>query len=423
MTKISAGIKELDIVPGTRIFVAPRKTKDVVTIEGSVIGGKSHVSAYQEMVPVMAAMLLDAGTKTKTKDVLRESLAARGATLAFYAKGERIHFRGSCLPEDLALLIRTLSECLGESVFPKEEVEIARELLLGELTEEKSDTRAQAAAALTRAVFDKTHPNYSTQTQVRMRSVEGIERKDLTAFAKNLGKEGLLLAIVGDVTLPAATKALQSLKKLPKGVGVIPEVPVNAKAPVASESLVTIANKANIDVYIGTSLGISVHDPRFIPLMYLSDMLGARGFSGHLMQTIRERDGLTYGIYAMHTGFEDGRDGMFRIWATFSPDTFRKAVSRTFEELEIFFTTKLTEEAIEERKDRLVGAFLMSLATTDGLAAVLHKLGLDGRPLSFLDTYPALIRAMTRAQIQEAAALVRRDALSLAAAGTFADKA
>ena len=423
MSTLVRTIKELEIVQGARIFVAPRKTKDVVTLEGSVIGGASLVSEYKRMVPAFAANLLDAGTKTKTKDALRESLAARGATLSFCAKGERMHFYGSCLPEDLNLLVKTLVECLGESVFPKEEIETVREIVLGELAEEKSDTKAEAAAALTRAVYDAKHPNYIQTTALRERSVRAIDRKDLVSFAKHLGSGGLVLAVVGDVTIDDATKALQNLKRLPKGTSNVATAPMNAKVQTTSETFVRIAGKANIDTYLGASVPLTVQDSHYVPFMFLSDMLGSRGFSGHLMQTIRERDGLTYGIYTMHTGFDDNRDGLFRIWATFSPDTFARAVTLTRKEIALFFKTKLTEEAVEARKERLIGGYLMSLSTTGGLASALHRIGREGRSLAYLDQYPEILREMTLSQIREAAALIPLTKLSLTASGTFADKA
>jgi len=422
MTNLRKQIREVEIVPGARVFIAPRKTKDVVTIEGSVIGGKSLVSEYKTMTPWMTAELLDAGTKTKTKDALRETLASRGASLSFTARGERTYFYASCLPEDLAVLLKIIAECLGESVFPKEELETVRKIALGELADEKSDTKIQAATALSRAVYDPEHPNFLLSTAVRERSASGIERKDITQYAKNLGGSSLIMAIVGDVTEEAALKALQSFKRLPKGTPSIPEKPANAKKQSPKEEHIHIPNKANIDVYFGASIPLTVRDPRYIPFTFMSDMLGGRGFSGHLFSTIREREGLTYGIYALHSGFEDGRDGMFRIWATFSPDTFRKAVDLTHKEMRIFLKEKLTRDAVEEQKGRLIGRYLLGLSSTSGLASTLHTLAREGRELSFLDTYPDLIERMTLEEVAEAGSLVPLDALTVVAAGTFADR-
>jgi predicted Zn-dependent peptidase len=89
----------------------------------------------------------------------------------------------------------------------------------------------------------------------------------------------------------------------------------------------------------------------------------------------------------------------------------------------LFFKSNIKEEAVQGHKERLIGGFLLGLSTTGGLVSALHKIGREGKPLSYLDEYPELLRSMTLEQIKEAADLIPLNQLSVAAAGTFADKA
>lgn len=418
MSKIAALVKEIGVIPGARVFVAPRKTKDVVTVEGSVMGGLSHVG--NRMVPDFAAELLDAGTSLKSKEQIREALAARGISLTFSALADRLYFSGSCLPEDLSFLLSTIAECLSDASFPKREVEVARTRLLGELEEEKTDTKTQASITLLRALYEVGHPNYSDTTLEKEASLKAATRADLLSFRKKLGREGMVLAVVGDVSSELVVRACTPLKKLPEGSAKEVSYAPNKKLAPATRKLVSIKDKANIDTFFGVSVPYTYNDPRFEAFGFFCDMLGGKGlFTGHLMRAVREREGLTYGIYALPGGFEHARDGIFRIWATFSPATFRKAVDITQKEIEVFLKTGLTKNAIEERKQKLLGSFVVGLSTTRGLAAALHKVGREGKPLSYLDEYQKMIEAMTLEDVESVAKEIDFKRLVVAAAGTF----
>jgi zinc protease len=417
--RIADGIveKQLD---GARIFVARTGVKDLVYLEGSVLGGWDMLPRRKGEVSVLAAELLDAGTKTRSKKIIREALAARGAALTFSAGDERTYFRGSCLPEDLPLLLSIVGECLGEATFPLAEVKTAKERIHGELVEEKTDTRVQAAIALSRLMYDDTHVNYEETTDERIRDLAKSERSDLVSFKKALGRGGLVLAIVGDIETDAALRAAQKmLPKLSKGTEEAPVKTENTKEQKEAVCLVPVADKANIDVFIGAALPLTYNDPLYLPYIVLTEMLGGRGFTSHLMYTIRERDGLTYGVYSRPTGFTGGSDGAFQVWATFSPAKYEESVAALRKEISIFFKTGVTEAALASRKEEMTGLYAVGLSTSRGLAATLHQIGRRHRQLSYMDDYLTLLQAVTLDDIQNAAALIPLKKLSLAAAGTF----
>jgi zinc protease len=405
---------------GARVFVAPTSIKDLVYVEGSVLGGWNMLPRTKGEVSVLAAEILDAGTKNKSKNVIRESLASRGASLTFSSGDERTYFRGSCLPEDLNTLLATIAECLGEAAFPQAEVRSAKERINGELTEEKNDTRVQAAIALSRLMYDTLHSNYEETTEERIRDLALAERTDVVGFKKYLGQGGLVLVITGDVDPKKAHKAAEaSFKKLPIGTSAAPDKTHNTRKQEPQEIKINIADKANIDVFIGAALPLTYNDPLYLPFIVLTEMLGGRGFTSHLMNTIRERDGLTYGVNSRPTGFTGGAEGAFQIWATFSPGRYEESVAALRREIDIFFKTGITKENLRARQEEMSGLYAVGLSTTRGLAGALHQMGRRHRELSYIDEYLALLNAVTLDDLWAAAALIPLRSLSLAAAGTF----
>ncbi|MDB5195249.1 MAG: Zinc protease [Parcubacteria group bacterium] len=405
---------------GARIFAARTGVKDLVYIEGSVHGGWNMLPRRQGELSVLAAELLDAGTKGKSKDQIRESLASRGASLSFSSGDERTYFRGSCLPEDISRLISVLVECLGEASFPLGEVKTAKNRIHGELVEERNDTRVQAAIALSRLMYDPKHHNYEETTNERIADLKKTERPGLIAFKKMLGYGGLVLAIVGDIDAEAALiLAEKAFKKLPGGTKEAPSKTPNTRAQEGQITLVPITDKANIDVFIGASIPLTYNDPLYLPFILLTEMLGGRGFTSHLMATVRERDGLTYGVNSRPTGFTGGADGAFQVWATFSPAKYDESVAVLRKEIDFFFKNGITEMALAARKEEMTGLYAVGLSTSRGLAATLHQIGRRHRDLSYIDDYLTLLQAVTLDELHKAASLIPLKNLSLAAAGTF----
>ncbi|MDR3546966.1 MAG: pitrilysin family protein [Candidatus Pacebacteria bacterium] len=422
MNSTAARITEKNLFENGRIFIAPTNARDVVTVAGSVFGGPNMLPRLLTGVPLLAGGLFDAGTKAHTKDVLREALASRGATLSFSSGGgsDRTSFSGSCLPEDLTFLLKTIVECLHEASFPQKEILLERAQILGRIQESATETRTQATNELWRILYDERHVNYVEKDADVKRYVSNVTRKQLIDFRSMLGKGGLVLAIAGDTDSSIALKAVErSFAILNRGTLTASVKTANGKKGVGQERKVAIANKANIDVFLGASVPLTRDDDLFLPFVVLSDMLGG-GFAGHLMQTVRERDGLTYGISTAPSGFAKDVTGAFRIWSTFSPDLFEKGLEAIQKEVRTFFSKGLTEDALRSKKEEILGSYVIGLSTTHGLANALHSIGVEEKPLSRIDEYPNLIRAVTVGELQRVADLIPYTQLSIAAAGTFA---
>ena len=75
--------------------------------------------------------------------------------------------------------------------------------------------------------------------------------------------------------------------------------------------------------------GIPASDPQRTALSVMTHVLGG-GMSSRLFQTVRERNGLCYSIYAHHAGFDD--TGLFAIATATRPKDARKATSLAFKE-------------------------------------------------------------------------------------------
>jgi zinc protease len=207
--------------------------------------------------------------------------------------------------------------------------------------------------------------------------------------------------IVGDVDAPRIKVEIE--KTFAGWSGGEPVLhPVKAIATDAPKiQSVFMADKTSVSVVLGQTTGLKYSDPDYQALRLATSVLGGAGFSGRLMQTVRDKEGLTYGIYSNTTN-DTFSDGDWRITATFAPTLLTKGMAATRAQLDKWYEKGITKDELDYRKTNLVGSFKVSLSTTDGMAASLLAAIHRGYDQTWLDRYPSVIESLTLDQVNGA---------------------
>ena len=103
----------------------------------------------------------------------------------------------------------------------------------------------------------------------------------------------------------------------------------------SSKVYVTMQDKTSTDFVVGTALGIDRYHPDYLPLYLATHTLGGN-FSARLMQTVRVKEGLTYGINSSLSGFGNGNDGYWMVGGTFSPKLLSKGENSKIKHFRLF---------------------------------------------------------------------------------------
>ena len=98
------------------------------------------------------------------------------------------------------------------------------------------------------------------------------------------------------------------------------------------EQKIALKDKTSISVLLGQATGLRYQDADTVALRVGTAILGS-GFTGRLMSTVRDKEGLTYGIGA---GVSEDTfvDGAWSINAAFAPALVEKGIVSTRRELE-----------------------------------------------------------------------------------------
>jgi zinc protease len=405
-------------VDGIDLITYRSNVKDVVIILGVLPAGDAMAESGNIAIPTLSGMMLDRGTKTLDKFAISEKLDNVGAEISFQVGVQSLEIRAKCLRKDLPLIIETIAAELRTPALSVGEFNKAKQQFIGELEASTQNSSARAKEAFDRVIFPEGHPNRPHTLNEYVAAAKASTLEELRSFqAKYYGPAHMTLVVVGDVsdgdTQGEVTKAFSGWSG---GQDYLrPAKPAPATA--ANEITLPLADKPSVTMLLGQASGLRYNDPDNLALRVGTAVLG-RGFTGRLMSTVRDKEGLTYNIGAS-MGDDSIVDGVWEVSASFAPALLSKGVESTRREIAKWWKDGVTEQELSARKQGVTGTYFVGLSTTLGLAETILVDVQRGFDLSWLDGYPKAVKALTRDQVNAAIkAHINPGALVLVEAGS-----
>ena len=166
---------------------------------------------------------------------------------------------------------------------------------------------------------------------------------------------------------------------------------------------------------------IAMIDPDYHAMRVMNHILGGGGFSSYLMEEVREKRGLTYGIYSQPVNMNYA-DYMVIQSAT-SPENVAPMSAAISDVLTKLKNEMVDDELLMDAKSYLVGSLPLRFASTLSLSGAAIRMQLDGRDINALDTWADKINAVTADDIQRVATriFVNNDPTATVIAGAVPD--
>jgi zinc protease len=388
---------------GIDVVTYPTHVRDVVVVLGALPAGDAMAGPGNAAVPSLTGMMLDRGTTTLDKFAIAERLEDVGASISFGVGTQSLEIRAKCLRKDLPMVLSILAAELRTPALPAAELAKAKQQLIGSLRESLQNTGVRAQEAFSRAVFAPGHPNRPHSVEDMLSATESATLDEIKAFhAKYVGPKHLTLIFAGDVNDAAVRREVaKDFAGWKGGEDYLRSPPGAAAREVPPHDIqVPLKDKPSTTIVLGQADGLRYRDPDALPLRVGTAILG-QGFTGRLMGTVRDREGLTYGIGAAVSA-DSIADGAWSISATFAPTLLDHGVASTRRVLEAWWKDGVTDDELTARKQGLIGGYFVGLSTTGGLATTILTTIQRGYDLSWLDGYPVAVRAMSREDVNRA---------------------
>jgi zinc protease len=391
-----------DIVPtkfvttnGITVVVLEQHFLPIVEIHALIKAGSAQDPPEKAGVANLTASLLDEGTTSRTSKQLAEQIDFVGGSLEAKASEDFTTASARVLKKDVDLGFTLLADILQHPAFQKQEFERIRTQLLGEMASDNDDPGHVAMKAFNQLVFHG-HP-YRWPVNGTEETLSKVTLADVQAFyAKEYQPSQIILTIVGDMTVEQATALVQTHFGAWKK-GATPPRNIKDPAPIKRRTVQLIEKDLTQSTIVLGHGGIQRANPDFYAVTVMNYILGAGGFSSRLMDSIRDKQGLAYGIMSHF----DARllPGSFWINLQTRTEATNQAIAGVLTELKNIREAQVSDQELAEAKSFLVGSFPLRFDTTAKLAQVLAQVEFYGLGFEYFSQYPKSIERVTKEDV------------------------
>jgi zinc protease len=138
--------------------------------------------------------------------------------------------------------------------------------------------------------------------------------------------------------------------------------------------------------------GIMRHDPDFIPGYVANYILGGGGFSSRLMEEVRVKRGLTYGVSTSLASYN--KASVMQGSVATRANAIRQTVQVVKDTMARFAAEGPTQQELDDAKTYLTGSFPLAFASNSGTAAQLGTFLRQNLDIGYVTRRNALIQAV-----------------------------
>lgn len=406
-------IEEVTSPGGVKAWLVEDHSIPFVALNFSFKGGASLEAADKRGAINLMTATLEEGAGKREATAFAQAVEDLGAGFSFDVDDDALNVKMRALTENRDAAADLLAQALAQPRFDNDAVERVRGQVLSVIRSEDTDPQSLAVKEMASQSWGD-HP-YATSINGTAESVRMLTRQDLVA-AKNrvLARDRVVVGATGDITPeelgPLLDKILGGLP--PQGTAPLPE-----QAQLQLTGGVTVVDWNSPQTVVSfAGPGLPIDDPDYFAALVANHILGGGGFSSRLMDEIREKRGLTYGV---STGLATGVYGQsWQGGMASSNASVGQAVGLIRQEWDRMAQDGVTEKELTDAKTYLTGEYPLRFDGNGKIASILAGMQMIGLPRDYVDNRNALVEAVTAEDVQRVAQrLLKSDQLRFVLVG------
>ena len=294
--------------------------------------------------------------------------------------------------------LELFTQVVGAPTFPEDSLARIKNQMLAGFEYQKQNPGKLAGLALFEKLYGQ-HP-YAHPSEGDAKSVPGITVAQLKAFhQKGYAAGNVVIALVGDLSREEAEAIANRVSQaLPKG----PRL-ARTEAPKVPEPGTTHIEFPSAQTHLLLAqLGIDRAEPDYAALYLGNQILGGGRFGTRLMEEVREKRGLTYGVSSGFTAMQV--QGPFMIGLQTRAELSDGTLKLVKDIVRDYLAQGPTQKELDDAKRELAGSFPLSTASNADIVGQLGAIGFYGLPLTYLEDFMKQVQGLSVEQVKAAMA-------------------
>ncbi|WP_270725781.1 M16 family metallopeptidase [Shimia sp. Alg240-R146] len=382
-------IKEVTSPGGIKAWLVEEPSIPFVAVELRFRGGTSLDAEGKRGATNLMVGLLEEGAGDLDAQGFARQSEELAAQFGYDSHADAVSISARFLTENRDEALALLRLSLVEPSFPEVAVERVRGQVLSGLRSSLKDPDKIAGKRMSALTYG-AHP-YATAGEGTIESVSALTRDDIVAAHQGaLSKDRLYVGVVGDITAEELGPMLDQL------LGALPET----GASLPGEADLTFGGGIDVvdfdtpqSVAVFAQPGIHRNDEDFFPAYVLNVVLGGGGFESRLMTEVRQKRGLTYGVYSYLVLRDQANVYMGSVSS--ANDRVAEAIDVIRAEWAKMADTGATPDEVEKAKALLTGAYPLRFDGNGSIARIMVGMQMDGMPVDYIVNRNDLVNAVT----------------------------
>jgi len=389
-------IKKTTLDNGLKVIIIEHHELPVVAFRVVFKSGSACDPSGKAGLANLTAGLLRKGTKTRSATQIAEEIDFVGGSWGGGAGLDATYATCQVLTKYFDVGLDLLSDIILNPTFKEDEIErLAKQTLAG-IKQQKDDPESVAEEKFREFVFGD-HP-YGQPSEGTEESIVDLTRDDIVNFhKKHYVPNNAILAVVGDVKSDDVINKVKAKFSQWRGAEVTP--PSFVDPPAIKGHQILLVDKPDLtQTYIRVGhLGIERKNPDYFAVRVMNYILGGGGFASRLMDEVRAKRGLTYGI---RCNFDSHKlRGAYEVSTFTRNDSTAAAIGAIIEQIKKIRAEGVTDKELEETKSFYNGYFPLQFETPSQIATQILDVELYDLGDDYIKNFRKNIKAVTKKDI------------------------
>ena len=390
-------IREVTSPGGITAWLVEEPSIPFVALELRFRGGTSLDAPGKRGATSLMVGLLEEGAGDLDAQGFARATEALAAQFGFDGSDDGVSVSARFLTENRDEAVELLRLSLVEPRFSQVALDRVRAQVLSGIRSRATDPDKIAGARMDALLFGD-HP-YGSDPAGTIESVSALTREDMIAAHRGaLARDRLYVSAVGDITAEDLGPLLDRL------LGDLPETGAPMPAPVApgfTGGVEVVQFDTPQSVAVFAQPGMDQDDPDFFAAYLLNTVLGGGGFKSRLMSEVREKRGLTYGVYSYLVPKDLANLYMGSVSS--ANDRIGEAIGVIRAEWARMAEAGVTGKELADAKALLTGAYPLRFDGNGAIARILVGMQVDGMPIDYAVTRNDRMNAVTLEDVNRVA--------------------
>ncbi|WP_370736429.1 M16 family metallopeptidase [Cognatishimia activa] len=400
--KAEIAIQEVTSPNGIKAWLVEERSIPFVALNVWFQGGGTLDLPGKRGATNLMVGLLEEGTGDMNAQDFARKAEALAAEFDYNAYDDVVAISAQFLTENRDEAVALLRKSIVEPRFDEVSVERVRGQVLSIIQSDQKDPDHIASQTFDALAFGD-HP-YATSIDGSIESVSALTREDVvTAHRNALALDNVFVSAVGDISAEELGALLDTLLDgLPEQAAGLP--PHAGYQLEGGQTVVEFATPQSVAIF--GHEGITRDDPDFFAAYVLNQILGGSGFESRLMNEVREKRGLTYGVSSFLVAKDHGELYLGQVAS--ANDRIGDAIDVIRSEWQRMAEEGPTQDELERTKTYLTGAYPLRFDGNGTIANILVGMQMDDLPIDYVATRNAKVEAVTMEDIKRVAKRILR---------------